>query len=689
MPSHARLPNATLLVLLASVGVLLFGGSFHAGPAPLSVQGDRTNPSHAAILGTTLPRVAEPRSMGVPIWVNVTPRGPSPNPPAAAGGSMAYDSLDHATIYFGGCAKGECPNNQTWSYANGTWTNLTDRYDAPPARYGAVMVYDPNMQGILLFGGSPVRAGYLNDTWLFHGGSWTNLTYVSAVAPAPRKYATMAFDPAPEENGSVLFGGSVYGVGPVNDTWIWQGWSGWQFLNTSSAPPDTELASMAYDPTIQAIVLFGCGDGCVTGNNATWELYSGQWWQVLPKPPVPVYRYGAVMTWDPALQEILLFGGYSFTGYLSDAWAFTSGRWAQLTSFGTPPPGRYLPACSTNSSGFPLVLFGGSRFWPYDLSQQNDTWVLELPPTASLGALPAAVEVSTPVNLSVTVGNGTAPYSALFAFGDGGGAHAAGPGPAFWVSHAYLTPGTVFPLVRVSDAAGATVYAGAVAGTGLLVTPGPSLGPIASPPATDVNISVHLTGSSAAAGQSPYAYLWSFGDGSTAAGQDAIHAYALPGTYAGTLTATDANGVTATTGFSATIHPLPTLSVAASPTPAAAGTPATFYGNISGGLAPFTYAWSFGDGKTSSLPYPSHNFSASGNYTVGLTITDSVGASAHQSIVEKVRPASSPSGPLPTNSSTSSAGVPVWFWPGVGAIVAVGVVGSILLFRRGAKGPSV
>ena len=45
----------------------------------------------------------------------------------------------------------------------------------------------------------------------------------------------------------------------------------------------------------------------------------------------------------------------------------------------------------------------------------------------------------------------------------------------------------------------------------------------------------------------------------------------------------------------------------------------------SGGVAPFTYAWDFGDGNTSNQQYPVHTYSQVGNYAICLSITDANG----------------------------------------------------------------
>ena len=50
-----------------------------------------------------------------------------------------------------------------------------------------------------------------------------------------------------------------------------------------------------------------------------------------------------------------------------------------------------------------------------------------------------------------------------------------------------------------------------------------------------------------------------------------------------------------------------------------------FTGSASGGTAPYSYNWSFGDGGTSNLTNPAHSYSNNGYYNVNLTATDSAG----------------------------------------------------------------
>ena len=53
-----------------------------------------------------------------------------------------------------------------------------------------------------------------------------------------------------------------------------------------------------------------------------------------------------------------------------------------------------------------------------------------------------------------------------------------------------------------------------------------------------------------------------------------------------------------------------------------------FVVNNATGVAPLTYLWSWGDGTYDSIAYPTHTYSAAGNYTICLTIHDAVGCTS-------------------------------------------------------------
>jgi hypothetical protein len=168
---------------------------------------------------------------------------------------LVYDS--HANSVIAVTSGGE-----TYSYQAGSWTNLsrdiwTNYTSGNPGFVGGEgFVYDPQLGGSVLFGGSCTvmsddkndyygaacetiggpRAGY-NTTWLFRGGNWTNITVPND--PTARADMSMAFDAA--NNFLVAFGGNFKGENatsccdgtPVpnlsNDTWA--------FSNQPITPP--------------------------------------------------------------------------------------------------------------------------------------------------------------------------------------------------------------------------------------------------------------------------------------------------------------------------------------------------------------------------------------------------------------------------------------------------------------------
>jgi len=96
---------------------------------------------------------------------------------------------------------------------------------------------------------------------------------------------------------------------------------------------------------------------------------------------------------------------------------------------------------------------------------------------------------------------------------------------------------------------------------------------------------------------------------------------------------------------------------------------ARFSSNISGNLVSFTNSstddggivassWAFGDGGTSSIDSPSHNYANSGNYTVTLKVTDTSGQTNSTSVMVTIGTDECPSitsvGSLPTWSASTS-----------------------------------
>jgi len=118
----------------------------------------------------------------------------------------------------------------------------------------------------------------------------------------------------------------------------------------------------------------------------------------------------------------------------------------------------------------------------------------------------------------------------------------------------------------------------------------------------------------------PTQWFWNFGDGATSTQQFPSHTYGLPGTYQVCLT------TTSICGSSQTCQSI-TVSCAA-PDAGFSYQPDELqfqFQDLSSNM-PLQWSWTFGDGGTSALQNPQHNYTAPGSYQVCLTATSLCGA---------------------------------------------------------------
>src|SRR5262249_61811179 len=74
-----------------------------------------------------------------------------------------------------------------------------------------------------------------------------------AVPPPPRSYLAMAYAPA---SGKIIMFGGDTGATYLNDTWLFDGIT-WTEVTVNTPPPARAAAQMAYDSVTQKVVLFG------------------------------------------------------------------------------------------------------------------------------------------------------------------------------------------------------------------------------------------------------------------------------------------------------------------------------------------------------------------------------------------------------------------------------------------------
>src|SRR5213080_2493145 len=224
------------------------------------------------------------------------------------------------------------------------------------------------------------------------------------------------------------------------------------------------------------------------------------------------------------------------------------------------------------------------------------------------------------LTFSASPSGGDGSFSYDWTFGDG----SSGSGtPA---THAYSQAGPYQATVTATDGNGGTASSSAsVTISDIGVTAG------VSPMSGDLTTVFTVTATASGGGGSPYSFSWNFGDGATGSGPSVTHFYTAGGTYSPEVTATDGLGgshAAPTQTVTVTAPPAPLGATANAPRQAAdVGQSVTFTCSATGGTAPYSYGWTFGDGNTGSGSPVTYSYQSAGAMTVTCTVTDSTTAS--------------------------------------------------------------
>jgi hypothetical protein len=248
-------------------------------------------------------------------WVNLSGQvGPGPTPGRGRGG-LAYDAADGYAVLFGGASP--CGTyNDTWTFENNIWTQLTTT-SAPPPLSEFAMTYDATDGYVLLTGGCCIAGANSRETWAFAHGIWTNLT--QSPTPVVDSNSAMTFDAS---LGVVVFVGG-YASGFVSQaTWTFVG-GVWTRVYPAVSPANRAGLGLAYDAAISKVVLVGgytkVSRSVFVNLTDTWtyELrYGNGYWLNLTAGLTgtpPFVTAPGLMAYDAARQQVVLFAGYDET----------------------------------------------------------------------------------------------------------------------------------------------------------------------------------------------------------------------------------------------------------------------------------------------------------------------------------------------------------------------------------------
>jgi len=306
----------------------------------------------------------------------------SSGPSSRYGCRLVYDPVNERLMMFGGTYSGTSPQvyDDTWTFDWDTesW-RLLEVEPHPPQRMDYGIVYVPELEGFILFGGWNM-GGRLGDMWLFDCASQTWTELHPAAAPEARTSMGFCLDEA--KGVVVLYGGYTDDLPDMGDTWLYDySTNTWTEAAPETSPPSMYGCEMIYDPSTQAALLFG---GHYYENDrdffisTVWEYNAAaDTWADRQTQSGPSERYWQNTAYNNQDGTVIIFGGRRLGSQYDDTWLYSPGDdgWTRL-NVAHRPQARFQSAFAYDPEHNAVVMFGGFTF--QNRQTFGDTWILDL-----------------------------------------------------------------------------------------------------------------------------------------------------------------------------------------------------------------------------------------------------------------------------------------------------------------------
>lgn len=175
----------------------------------------------------------------------------------------------------------------------------------------------------------------------------------------------------------------------------------WTQLAPTGGPPSARLLPTGvYDPATNQMIIFG-GSAFSVDTNDLWALTLGgspTWTLLSPAGTPPAPRVGHEAVYDSANTRMILFGGGlgATSPCANDVWVLSNANsvggtptWTQLGPSGPAPAGRYVSSAVYDAASNRMTVFGGNDCFS---GFYNDVWVLSN--ANGLGGTPAWTQLT-------------------------------------------------------------------------------------------------------------------------------------------------------------------------------------------------------------------------------------------------------------------------------------------------------
>jgi len=256
------------------------------------------------------------------------------SPPGRVGHCAAYLPAQNHVVYVGGHDDTGAPQTAPVVLAVGTPGFLSVIGDAPTPASGCSAAYHQVRTSAVVFGGK-TNTSVNAETWLYSPSSMSFTRATPAHTPDPRSGGTLVIDPGPSGEATtgrlILFGGASADL-ELADVWLWNG-DDWGELGTTEDPDAMNTddprplgrtgAAVAVDPNRRLMYVFGgTRQGTLLGD--LWRLdLRTLTWSRLTVAGGPSARESTSVAYDPILDRLMLFGGRGDSGSLSDGWSLS------------------------------------------------------------------------------------------------------------------------------------------------------------------------------------------------------------------------------------------------------------------------------------------------------------------------------------------------------------------------------